>query len=147
MTLRQNAGILEKRALRAIKIRMQHYNRTRHPLPALHISDNVVIQHHRSKRWTTPGVIVEVGAFRDYLVKTPAGRLFRRNPRFLRLHSPTVVPHSLSPASIGFHPPVSSSSPMTAAPPIHVAPADTSPAGPRRKMRLAAKKPVWNVIR
>ena len=92
------AGILEKRALRAKELRALHHNRTTHPLPALRIGDNVVIQHHLTKRWTTPGVIVEVGAFRDYLVKTPAGRLFRRNRRFLRLHSPTALPHSPSPA-------------------------------------------------
>jgi hypothetical protein len=135
------AGILEKRALRAKELRTFHYNRTTRPLPALRVGDNVVIQHHRSKRWTTPGVIVEVGAFRDYLVKTPAGRLFRRNRRFLRLHSPTAVPHSPSPAPNSVHPPVSSSSPTTAAPPVPAAPADTSPAGPRRSTRLAAKKP------
>ena len=112
------AGILEKRALRAKELRALHHNRTTHPLPALRIGDNVVIQHHLTKRWTTPGVIVEVGAFRDYLVKTPAGRLFRRNRRFLRLHSPTALPHSPSPAPNRVHPPVSSTSPTTAAPPL-----------------------------
>jgi hypothetical protein len=75
------------------------------------------------------------------LVKTPAGRLFRRNRRFLRLHSPTAVPHSPSPAPNSVLPPVSSSSPTTAAPPVPASPADTSPAGPRRSTRLAAKKP------
>jgi hypothetical protein len=49
---------------------------------------------------------VEVGAFRDYLVKTSAGRLFGRNSRFVRLHSPTAVPHSPSLAPNGVHPPV-----------------------------------------
>jgi hypothetical protein len=84
---------------------------------------------------------VEVGGFRDYLVKTPAGRLFRRNRRFLRLHSPTDLPHSPSPAPNNVHPPVSSTSPTTAPPPVAAAPADTSPAGPLRSTRLAANKP------
>jgi hypothetical protein len=135
------AKILEKRALRVKELRTLHYNRTTRPLPTLHVGDNVVIQRHRSKRWTTLGVIVEVGAFRDYLVKTPAGRLFRRNRRFLRLHSSTAVTHSPSPAPNGVHPPVSFSSPTTAAPPVPGAPTDTSLAGPRRSTRLVAKKP------
>jgi hypothetical protein len=63
---------------------VQHYNRKAHPLPPLSIGDSVVIQPPITKRWSTPGSIGEVGPFRDYLVKTPAGRLFRRNRRFLR---------------------------------------------------------------
>ncbi|KAK4006352.1 hypothetical protein OUZ56_011506 [Daphnia magna] len=36
------------------------------------------------KALTTPGVIVDVKLFCDYLIKMPAGRLFRRNRHFLR---------------------------------------------------------------
>jgi hypothetical protein len=88
----QAAELLEKRAQHAKELQIQHFNRSAHPLPPLAIGDSVVIQDHKSKRWSTPGVIVEVGPFRDYLVKTPAGRLFRRNRRFLRVSSPRIPP-------------------------------------------------------
>ena len=52
------AGILENRALRARELRTQHYNRSTRPLPALHIGDSVVTQHHSFKSWTSLGVIV-----------------------------------------------------------------------------------------
>ncbi|EFX68754.1 hypothetical protein DAPPUDRAFT_329818 [Daphnia pulex] len=43
------------------------------------VGNHVLIQHPDSKLWNTPSVIVEVGKHRDYLIKTPAGRIFRRN--------------------------------------------------------------------
>jgi hypothetical protein len=54
------AGILEKRALRAKELRTLHYNRTTRPLSALRVGDNVVIQHHRSKRWRIQGLFGKV---------------------------------------------------------------------------------------
>ena len=135
------AGILEKRALRARELQKQHYNRSTHPLPALHIGDSVVIQHHKSKRWSTPGVIVEVGAFRDYLIKTPAGRLFRRNRRFLRLRAPAVVPHSPSRPPVACHPPVADSPSFLADPPVPAASTVPSSVGLRRSQRIASRKP------
>lgn len=42
--------VLELRALRARGRRIQHYNRTAHPLPPFLIGDNEVIQKHISKR-------------------------------------------------------------------------------------------------
>jgi hypothetical protein len=44
----------------------------------------VLLQDPKTKRWFTPGIIVETGNHRDYLVKTPAGRLFRRNRRLIK---------------------------------------------------------------
>jgi hypothetical protein len=84
------AELLEKRAQHAKELQIQHFSRSAHPLPPLVIGDSVVIQDHKSKRWSTPGVIVEVGPFWDYLVKTPDGRLFRRNRIFLRVSSPRI---------------------------------------------------------
>ncbi|EFX83596.1 hypothetical protein DAPPUDRAFT_100188 [Daphnia pulex] len=52
--------------------------------------DHVVIQHPISKCWSTPAVVVEIGPHRDYLLKTPAGRLFRRNRRMLRKRVPVM---------------------------------------------------------
>lgn len=57
------AALLKKRARHMRELQVQQYNRTVHPLPPLSIGDNVVIQHHVTKRWSTPGVVVEIGAF------------------------------------------------------------------------------------
>ncbi len=43
----------------------------------------MIVQHPVSKYWVSTAVIVEIGPNRDYIVKTPAGRLFRRNRRTL----------------------------------------------------------------
>lgn len=94
----QAAELLDKRAQHAKELQIQHFNRSAHPLSPLVIGDSVIIQDHKTKRWSTPGIIVEVGPFRDYLVKTPAGRLFRRNRRFLRVISPRI-PQPQPPAS------------------------------------------------
>jgi hypothetical protein len=88
----KSAVQLEKQALRARTLRAAHFNQRAHPLPPFSIGDSVVIQNHLNKRWSTPGIIVETGPFRDYLIKTPAGRLFRRNRRLLRRHYPLATP-------------------------------------------------------
>ena len=44
----------------------------------------MIVQHPISKQWATPAIVTEIGPNRDYIVKTPAGRLFRRNRRMLR---------------------------------------------------------------
>ncbi|KAI9550690.1 hypothetical protein GHT06_006285 [Daphnia sinensis] len=69
----QKAYILEKRARRAKDIQIEHYNRTAHALQPFKIGPN-----------------------RDYIVKTPAGRLFRRNHRMLRKRVP-VMPGNSTP--------------------------------------------------
>ncbi len=134
------AGILENRALRARELQKQHYNRSTCPLPALHIGDRVVIQHHKSKRWSTPWVVVEVGAFRDFLIKTPAGRLFRRNRRFLCLHAPAVVPHDPSLPLVACHPPIADPPSFLADPPVPAASTVPSSVGLRRSQRIASRK-------
>ena len=129
----QVAAHLEKRARRARELQVQHYNRRAHPLPPLSIGDSVVIQNPITKRWSTLGSIVEVGPFRNYLVKTPAGRLFRRNRRFLRVIVPRVdrQPHP-QPANEGVS--VQGGSP-TSVPDRPSAPS----AGPRRSRRIAER--------
>ena len=92
----QKADILEKRARRAKELQIEHYNRTAHPLQPLKVGDHVIVQHPISKQWATPAIITEVGPNRDYIVKTPAGRLFRRNRRMLRKRIP-VMPGKSTP--------------------------------------------------
>ena len=80
----QAATELEQRALDAKENRITHYNSTAHDLKPLAVGNHVLIQRPLSKQWDIPGIIVEVGANRDYLIKTHSGRIFRRNRRFLR---------------------------------------------------------------
>jgi hypothetical protein len=61
------------------ELQIAYYNKKTRPLTPLVVSNHVLIQHPDSKLWDTPGVIVEVGKHRDYLIKTPADRIFRRN--------------------------------------------------------------------
>ncbi|KZR98267.1 Uncharacterized protein APZ42_006392 [Daphnia magna] len=77
------ADTLEKRARQSKELQIPHYNKRTRPLAAFVVGNHVLIQHPVSKQWATPGMIVEVGRHRDYLIKTPAGRIFRRNRRFL----------------------------------------------------------------
>ena len=86
----QTAGhILEQRARKVVERKEELYNRRAHPLPALTVGTHVLIQHPETKRWATTGVVVENDG-RDYLVKTAAGKIFRRNRRFLRRCVPVV---------------------------------------------------------
>lgn len=80
----QLAEILESRDHRAIARQTIRYNLTTSTLPSLNVGDHVLIQDSTTKRWITPGVVVDTGDFRDYFIKTAAGRVFRRNRRFLR---------------------------------------------------------------
>ena len=64
-------------------------------MPALAVGDHVVAQHPVRKHWTTTGIVVEIGPNRDYLVKSSAGRVCRRNRRMLRRRVP-VMPGNLS---------------------------------------------------
>ena len=88
----------------------ESYIRRAHPLPALTVGTHVPIQHLETKRWATAGFIVEnVG--RDLPVKTAAGKVFRRNRRFL--HCVPVVPHYHPPAAaIPPEPPPATSAPI-----------------------------------
>jgi hypothetical protein len=102
------ADVLEKRARRSKELQIAHYNKHTRPLAPFVIGNHVLIQHPTSKLWCTPGVIVEVGHHRDYLIKTPAGRIFRRNRRFLRPRVPvfpTTTP-ATTPATTPIQPEV-----------------------------------------
>ena len=105
----QKTDVLEKRARRTKEVQIEHYNKTAHQLPPFSIGDHVVIQHPISKCWSTPAVVVEIGPNRDYLLKTPAGRLFRLNHRLLRKRilvlpgtksAPTPMPPSPAPPEV-----------------------------------------------
>jgi hypothetical protein len=143
----QKTNVLEKRARRAKEIQIEHYNKTAHQLPPLSVGDHVFIQHPISKCWSTPAVVVEIGPHRDYLLKTPAGRLFRRNRRMLRKRLPVMPgtkssPTPIPPAPIPVKPGTTSTTkPMPPAP-------EASPslqAKPRQRGK--SKPPTFAVLR
>ena len=61
------------------------YNRSVKSLPPLKVADEVRMQDPITKQWDRTGVVVGVGRNRDYNIKTPSGRVYWRNRRFLRL--------------------------------------------------------------
>ena len=89
------ADVLEKREERAKELSVKNFNRHAHTLPAFAVEDHVVAQHPVTKRWKTPRIVVEIGPNRDYLVKSSAGRICRRNRRLLRRRVP-VMPGNIS---------------------------------------------------
>jgi hypothetical protein len=78
------ADVLKQRMHRALALTTSRYNATAHHLATFPLGAHVLVQHHATKRWDTPAVVVEVGDNRDYIVKTASGRLYRRNRRLLR---------------------------------------------------------------
>eukprot|EP00094_Tigriopus_californicus_P014051 TCALIF_13607-PA protein Name:"Protein of unknown function" AED:0.40 eAED:0.40 QI:0/0/0/0.5/0/0/2/0/123 len=63
---------------------MPNYDKRSRPLTPLTIGQTVRLQNHSSKRWDRIGIIVGIGKHRDYHLKTPSGRVYWLNRRFLR---------------------------------------------------------------
>lgn len=89
-------------------------------LKPLRIGDHVDIQDPKTKRWSSRGVVVAVGARRDYNIKLPSGRILWRNRRFLR---PFV--------------PLSPSTPESTVKPSTTTPQPVKPDAPRRSTRAS----------
>ena len=60
------------------------YDRSAKPLPELQPGQKVLVQDHKTKRWSHRGVLVSKGNFRDYTVDLGKGRYLNRNRRFVR---------------------------------------------------------------
>ena len=69
----------------------QCYNASAHDLPSFNMGTKVVVQDHSTKKWDKSGIIVQIGDNRDYWIKLPSGRVWRRNRRFLRKHYPIAT--------------------------------------------------------
>lgn len=111
-----------------------YYNRGARSLRPLRIGDYVDVQDFRSKLWNMSGLVVAIGSRRDYYIRTPSGRVYWRNRRFLRPR--------ISPSSPILQPIAYTSTPKFPSPPtsIPVASPRSPPYPPRRSSR--AKKPV-----
>lgn len=86
----KSADTLEKRGRRSKQLQIEHFNKKTCALEPLNVGQHVLVQHPITKLWATPGVIVETGPNRHYLIKTPVGRIFRRYRRFLRRRIPVM---------------------------------------------------------
>lgn len=128
------ADVLEKRARRSKELQVAHYNKKAHRLAPFVVGNHVIIQHPISKLWDTPGIVVEVGQHRDYLIKSPAGRIFRRNRRFLRRRIPTFPAPANPPPQVIVPPPEPAQDQQNQPDPI-LQPGPTSPPPPRRSAR------------
>ena len=135
---RRDAVLLESRAQRSRDVRAEHFNRTAHPLLPFNVGNHVLIQHPDTKRWSTPGIIVEVGPNRDYLVKTAAGRVFRRNRRHLR----KIIPVLPGPPAPGPFVPAAPPFPAPPVPPLLPDAAALPADPPLRRWPLREKNPI-----
>ena len=74
----------------------------RRELRKLAIGTHVDLQLPTTKRWSARGIIVGIGAHRDYHVKLASGRILWRNRRYLRPHRP-LTPAAAAPAAADLH--------------------------------------------
>ncbi|UYV63017.1 K02A2.6-like [Cordylochernes scorpioides] len=80
---------------------LKRYNRNAKPLSQLEVGAIVLVQDHRTKHWTLIAEVLEqLPRGRSYLIRTDAGRLLRRNRRFLR---PFVPPPYTTPPNSAQH--------------------------------------------
>ena len=132
------ADVLEKCERRSTELRIEHYNKRAHSLTELEVGAHVLIQHPATKCWSTPGIIIEKGPNRDYLVKSSAGRIYRRNRRFLRRRVP-VLPLSPQPVVAAAPDPCLANPDTVPGPAQPAQPVQEAPAPPRQSARQ--KKP------
>ena len=71
--------------------RRDQYDRTTRPLPPLKLYNQVLVQHHATKRWTGTGEVVKCLPNREYQILQPSGRVITRLRQFLRLRCPTAA--------------------------------------------------------
>ena len=75
--------------LKDVKTALKHkqadiYNKNAKDIVEIKNGEKVRIQNPISKLWDKVGVVVEVAKHRQYTVKLPSGKLFKRNRRYLR---------------------------------------------------------------
>ena len=65
------------------------YNMHARELPEIRTGSCVVIQNPFTKAWDIYGVVVDIGPYRRFNVRTQSGRILTRNRRFIRRRFPT----------------------------------------------------------
>ncbi|XP_065190896.1 uncharacterized protein K02A2.6-like [Sycon ciliatum] len=110
-------------------------------LSHLSIGTHVDIQHPKTKRWSSRGVVVAIGDHRDYYVKLPSGRVYWRNRRYLRPYRPPTPASTAMPASS----PVPDAAPQ-AVPVTQSSPQSTVQVPPRTSQRPRRQNVPFNII-
>ena len=67
-----------------LKKQDERYNSTAKSLKPISLGKTVRIQHPLDKTWECIATVVEIGKYRNYLLKLPCGKTYWRNRRFLR---------------------------------------------------------------
>lgn len=74
----------DRRATARAEAVRERYDSQACPFQPFHLSAHVRVQDPVTKRWKKVAVVIGVGKSRDYLVRTPSGRILWRNRRYLR---------------------------------------------------------------
>jgi hypothetical protein len=93
----------------------QRYDSHAKPLQRMPVGTTVWVQHHSTKRWTIPGLIVEALPKHEYMVRQASGRTLRRNRVLLRKRSFVCAP--MAPGAVPATPALPPSRPALAPPP------------------------------
>ena len=116
------------------------YNLHTRALPDIHVGSNVVVQNPCTKLWDIYGVVVEIGPYRRYHVKTSAGRILVRKRRFIRRRvslSPVDSSQAALPA------PADASPHQPHSPPADITEHSSPPPPPRRNPRRSCGHPCY----
>lgn len=73
----------------------ERYDESAKSLSPLSIGATVQVQNPKTKSWDGIGVIVGIGRYRSYRIKSPSGSVMWRNRRFLRRR--LIVPSAIQP--------------------------------------------------
>ena len=88
----QSTSETEKKRKHVREYTEHRYNLSAKSLPEFKVGSHVNIQDHRTGRWSSTGVVIEVGKNRQYLIKKNDGRITWRNRRFIRKHHSLISP-------------------------------------------------------
>jgi hypothetical protein len=102
----------------------QRYDSHAKPLQQMPVGTTVWVQHHSTKRWTIPGLIVEALPKHEYMVRQASGRTLRRNRVLLRKRSFVCAP--MAPGAVPATPALPPSRPALA-PPLRATGGSTTP--------------------
>lgn len=88
----ERADICDRRAAEQRQREAEHYNVSARPHRPLQLGQHVLIQDHSTGLWDGTGVISGISQQRrSFLIKTPSGRIYWRNRRFLRPLRPLIT--------------------------------------------------------
>ena len=82
---------IEKQVTKSLQDAQVYYNQHTANLPDIGIGSCVVLQHPQTKMWDIYGIVVDIGPYCRYFVKTQSVRVLTRNHRFLRCRTAALL--------------------------------------------------------